>query len=379
MAFGGQDKLSLLKGGAAAPRLDSRFLLAGRCGAYMGLGLVMACARVLESGAPFGMAMVACAGAGVSGVFALTGAALGYLVSGGIEWGIRYIAAAVLVYTIAFVFHELEIYKNPYFMPTAAALVMGFTGFLGSFSTASGQVPLAAELFLEIALAFGGSYFFREALDSRPCTTETAELRHSVSVMILAACLLMAISRLVLFDTVSIGRVLALVLVMTSAMKGGMLTGAAVGTVLGLAMDVTNQGAPFYTMAYALSGLLSGVFGKHGRVLFVLSFILSGALAANSVAIRMSGDEFMVLIRHGSEELLDKTCAAIEQRVQHYNATAPAGSFQLSFSTGVAKYEGGSVEKFLVELDRRMYAEKRAFHAARDGHAAPEQGNTPSI
>lgn len=115
------------------------------------------------------------------------------------------------------------------------------------------------------------------------------------------------------------------------------------------------------------------------RAIQEIGHILSGALAANSVAIRMSGDEFMVLIRHGSEELLDKTCAAIEQRVQHYNATAPAGSFQLSFSTGVAKYEGGSVEKFLVELDRRMYAEKRDFHAARDGHAAPEQGNTPSI
>ena len=80
-----------------------------------------------------------------------------------------------------------------------------------------------------------------------------------------------------------------------------------------------------------------------------------------------------------SDAILDEICTAIEQRVQHYNATAPAGSFQLSFSTGVAKYEGGSVEKFLVELDQRMYAEKRAFHAARDGHAAPEQGNAPSI
>ena len=115
------------------------------------------------------------------------------------------------------------------------------------------------------------------------------------------------------------------------------------------------------------------------RAIQEIGHILSGALAANSVAIRMSGDEFMVLIRHGSEELLDKTCAAIEQRVQRYNAAAPAGSFQLSFSTGVAKYEGGSVEKFLVELDQRMYAEKRAFHAARDGHAAPEQGKAPSI
>ena len=108
------------------------------------------------------------------------------------------------------------------------------------------------------------------------------------------------------------------------------------------------------------------------RAIQEIGHILSGALVANSVAIRMSGDEFMVLIRHGSEEILDKTCTAIEQRVQHYNATAPAGSFQLSFSTGVAKYEGGSVEKFLVELDERMYVEKRAFHAARDGHAAPE-------
>lgn len=115
------------------------------------------------------------------------------------------------------------------------------------------------------------------------------------------------------------------------------------------------------------------------RAIQEIGHILSGALAANSVAIRMSGDEFMVLIRHGSEEILDKTCAAIEQRVQHYNATAPAGSFQLSFSTGVAKYEGGSIEKFLVELDARMYAEKRAFHAARDGNTAPEQGNAPSI
>ena len=278
MELGGQGKLAELRG-VTATKPTERHILAARCGVFTLLGLVMACSRVLESGAPFGMAMVACSGPGITGVFALTGAALGYLISGGIEWGIRYIAAAVLAYTIAFVFHELDIYKSSFFMPTAAALVMGLTGFLGSFSTAAGQVPLAAELFLEVALAFGGTYFFREALTSGPRTTETAELRHSVSAMIMAGCALMAFSRICLFDTVSLGRVLALMLVMTSAMKGGLLTGAAVGTVLGLAMDVANAGAPFYTMAYAFSGLLSGVFGKHGRVLFVLSFILSGALA----------------------------------------------------------------------------------------------------
>ncbi|MBQ2960069.1 MAG: SpoIIE family protein phosphatase [Oscillospiraceae bacterium] len=269
---------------AALPRLlpeklDVRFLLALRCGLYSLMGMTMAWARVMGSGAPFGMAMVACSGAGISGVFSLCGASLGYLLSGGLEWGIRYIAAAVLIYTIAFVFHELDMYKSPYFMPSAAAFVMALTGFLGSFSLTYGAVPMAAELFLEVTLAFGATYFFREALSNELCTTETAELRHSVSVMIMAACALMSVSNLVLFKLISLGRVLALILVMCSAMKGGLLTGAAVGTVLGLAMDVSMGGTSFYAMAYSFSGLLSGVFGKHGRIMFVLAFLMSSALA----------------------------------------------------------------------------------------------------
>ena len=120
--------------------------------------------------------MVACSGAGLSGVFALVGASLGYVLSGGVEWGIRYIAASVLVYTAAFVFQELSAYKRDFFMPCASAAVMALTGFLGSFSAAPGTVPLYAELFLETAVAFGGTYFFREALSNAMRTTETAEL-----------------------------------------------------------------------------------------------------------------------------------------------------------------------------------------------------------
>ena len=279
MESGGQGRLAAIRDVLIGKVSDARFVTVGRCIMFFLLGLVMSCARVLENGAPFGMAMVACSGPGVYGVFALTGAALGYLISGGVEWGIRYIAAAVLVYTIAFIFQELKIYKQEFFMPCAAGLVMAVTGFLGSFSVAAGSVPLAAELFLETCLAFGGSYFFREALSGGLRATESAELKHSVSVMIMLACVLMALSRIQILSVVSIGRFMALILVMTSAMKGGMLTGAAVGTVLGLAMDVASTGAPFYTMAYSFSGLLSGVFGKHGRLFFVLSFILSGALS----------------------------------------------------------------------------------------------------
>ncbi len=277
MDFGGHGRTAALRN--AVGNWDRRFFVAARCALYLLMGTVMACARSLHSGAPFGMAMVACSGAGLSGAFALAGASLGYLIGGGLEWGIRYIAASVLVYTIAFVFHELRAYKSEYFMPTAAGLVMLMTGVLGSFAIEDGGVPAAAELFLEVTLAFGGTYFFRDALNGELRTSETAEIKHGVSLMVMASCALMALSRVMLFETVSLGRFLALLLVMTSAMKGGMLTGAAVGTVLGLAMDIAGGGTMFYTMAYAFSGLLSGVFGRHGRLVYVLSFVLAGALA----------------------------------------------------------------------------------------------------
>ena len=277
MAMDGQGRLPALRPGGAQ-RMDRRLLIAGRCGLYFTLGLGMSFARVLGDGAPFGLALVACAGAGAAGVSALLGAALGYLL-GGLEWGIRYLAGAVLVYTVAFLFHELPLYRRELFMPACAGAVMLLTGLLAGVGAGTETMPLWAKLSLETALAFGGAYFFRDALNSSVRTSEQQELRHSVSVMILAASVLMSLSRLLLFDTLSPGRVLALLLVMCSALKGGMLTGAAVGTVLGLSLDVTGAGAPFYTMAYAFCGLLSGAFGRHGRFLFTLSFVCADCLA----------------------------------------------------------------------------------------------------
>ena len=49
--------------------------------------------------------------------------------------------------------------------------------------------------------------------------------------------------------------------------------------VLGIAMDLCSGGASSYAMSYAFAGLLSGVFSRHSRLVFTLSFVLSSALA----------------------------------------------------------------------------------------------------
>ena len=277
MTMGDQGRAAALgTGGGDAER---RFLLLGRCGIAFLLGFTLAGARVRGTGAPFGLAMVASAGSGLLGVGALFGAALGYLVTGGLDWGVRYVAASVLIYTAAFVFHELPLSRKEGFMPAVAALVMALTGFLGSFQLEPAGPPGAAVLILETVLAAGGSWCFREALTDRALNTEAEELRHKLSVLMLAAAILMALSRLLLFDTVSVGRVLALLLVMASTMKGGLLTGATVGAALGMSLDLCTGGQAFHAMAYCLCALLSGAFGRRGRFVFALSFVLADCLA----------------------------------------------------------------------------------------------------
>ena len=103
MVFGGKRGAAALGGEDRAQRLAPWMRSATRCGIYLLLGVTMAMARVQEGPAPFGMALVAAAGPGAAGASALMGAALGYLVNAGLEQGIRYIAASVLVYTVAYI------------------------------------------------------------------------------------------------------------------------------------------------------------------------------------------------------------------------------------------------------------------------------------
>ena len=147
MEFDGQKRLAALQAAGMGARRQNWIL--ARWGLYFLLGFTMACARVLETGGPFGMALVAAAGPGGAGVAALLGASLGYLVTGGLDWSLRYIAACVLIYTVSYVFQDQQLVKERLFMPTAAAAVMVMTGWLGSFAYESAPRPLWAELFLE--------------------------------------------------------------------------------------------------------------------------------------------------------------------------------------------------------------------------------------
>lgn len=243
------------------------------------LGFLMSAGRLSNGASPFGVAMVAQAGPALGGVCALCGAVLGYLTTLGLGLGVKYAAACVLAFTVRFVLQDMRISSRSWFMPMVSAAVMAVSGALGAFSAEGTAASIAARIAAEVALAGGTTYFFAEAFSEAERSTEAAEKRHEAALTVLAACALISLGGVRVMSVVSVGRLGALLAVMLSGFRGGALTGAAAGTAMGAAMDAALGGVPFYTMAYAFSGLVSGMFSRHGRMVFLLCFIAANALA----------------------------------------------------------------------------------------------------
>ena len=129
----------------------------------------------------------------------------------------------MLVFTAQFALQETKLGTMRLFAPTLAGvvtLVTGLLSFVGVGTLSSQTVGLTL---LETVLAFACCGFFREALSDEERSTESAELRHLSAVLISFAVALMAPAGIVLFGEISVGRLAALLCVMTCALRCGAL------------------------------------------------------------------------------------------------------------------------------------------------------------
>ena len=117
----------------------------------------------------------------------------------------------------------------------------------------------------ELLLCGASVYFDRIAFT--PWTEQREEegltARQTISLLLLAGTLLLTLSKLTLLGDLSVGRFAAAAAVMAVAYKGGVSVGATAGVAVGLGMDLSAGGMPFYAMAYALVAGLGLVAWRH--------------------------------------------------------------------------------------------------------------------
>lgn len=86
----------------------------------------------------------------------------------------------------------------------------------------------------------------------------------------------------------------------------------------------------------------------------------------DAIAIRFAGDEFIILCKNCTKELLQKTMNNIREEVKVFNENEDR-QYKLSLSLGYAlfDYEKDDIDSFFKHMDDRMYEEKTKKHAER--------------
>ena len=237
------------------------------------IAFILSGAQIFGEISPFAAGFVASAGSSAGCVASLIGAVIGYLFSGSFFWALKYICIAVIIAAVTVVFKDTHIYHTEWFMPIAAGFVSLCIGI--AVTAREGWTLAAAVLMLtDTILAGGCAYFYKSALSpwsGRFNLEHSSEIIHTVSFLILVSTLLMSLAQLKVFGIISVGRMLATLVVFLAAFKGGVGMGCAAGVSVGLAMDSASGGPPLFCTAYGLAGLISGVFSKQSRFIFAVS------------------------------------------------------------------------------------------------------------
>lgn len=243
------------------------------------LAAILAVGQVLGGTSPFGLALVGASGAGSGGFAALLGAVLGYLLSRGLEEGLRYAAGCVLVFSVSFAFFDLRVYQRRWFMPLATACINALTG-LVVLTTRPLTPALTAQTVGEFALTLLGVYAFRGAFSLwyRGENCQEAGLYQRLGVILLGLATLISLSGLELLGQLSVGRLLACVISLCAGVTAGPGAGAAIGLAAGLTMDLTAGLGRFYAVSYPFAALTAGLLRRQSRFLSALGFTLANGL-----------------------------------------------------------------------------------------------------
>ena len=317
------------------------------------LGAMLAGAEIFGGWAPFGLALVGCSGSGLDGFCALVGAAFGYLSFLGLTAGLRYVAAAILIFSVSFAFYDIRLYKRVWFMPLVSSLLNGATGFV-YLADSRWEAPQVIFFGTELLLTGAACYFYRVAFSPWTGRREEGSLssRQVISLMILAGTVLISLAQFtILGDLISLGRIAAALGVMVIASQGGLEIGAAAGVAAGLCMDIAVGAPGACTVSFGLSGLVTGMFCRQGRLLAAVAYILTNAVTvlwsweaglrlallyevfAASVLFLLLPDKLTrrvgaLLTREGSSDTADRAMAYVRSKLLE-----TSGAFQELYAT----------------------------------------------
>ena len=241
------------------------------------VAFLMANAFLFGDIAPFGVAVTASSKQKNVPAAAL-GAILGYCFSSNPAGNMKYVGAVVLAFAIRWLVATTPALRwNAMLAPVAALVAMGIPSVavtaVSGFYLSDALVTLS-----ESVIAAGAAYFFTRSQGALDLGLANADKNDITCLVITFGILVIALSGLEIFD-VSVGRMLALVVLLVAAYTGGETAGSIAGITAGIAVGMMGGSYGYLMGAYCLSGLVAGLFSPTGRLGTAASVTIVCAIA----------------------------------------------------------------------------------------------------
>lgn len=239
------------------------------------VGFIISWTRVFSQLSSFGIAYIASVPLRYSGG-AVVGVLLGYL---GLydEYTLRYLGGALLAGVLSYIIRRR---KRP--LPRAYQMVIsGISITVFSFLTIYAKGFMLYDIafsLAEIILCTGSTFFISRAFDSikngKSFLVTESDL---VSVIITGSLILISFCSVTIGD-ISIGRAVAIYIILISAQIARERGGAVMGVIVGLAISVWNLDMLPIISSFAVAGLIAGCFAEFEKLGTACAFVITNAM-----------------------------------------------------------------------------------------------------
>lgn len=244
---------------------------------YFVSGILISRGSVLGSYYPFGISL----SASVPGAVitpAVIGTLLGYLFPLRLAVSVRYISTVIAVAAIRWALSDLnKIKKHALYTPSIVFISVFVTGF--AINSAEGLDARDVSLsVLEAVVAAVAAYFFDKSF--RILSERKNYALNSKEFMCLSLSFSMVSLSLsgLCVGGISIGRILATVMILISSYIMGITGGAISGISCGVIFSLPSFGFTYLSGAYAFGGMVSGFCSSFGRIGVCMAFLCANTL-----------------------------------------------------------------------------------------------------
>jgi stage II sporulation protein E len=257
---------------------QNEFLKSGAANAvYLLCGLLVSRGAVLGDLAPFGASFAAAVPKKYL-FSSLVGTAMGYILLNPSN-SFRYIAVIIAIGGIRWLLSDLKrVSSSKLFAPLVAFVPIFATGAALLFVSTS-TLTTFADCVTEAVLAGAAAYFISVTVKlSGEKRSITAYTQQESASLVMSGCVLILAFGSIAYENISLGRIIAILIVMLCARYGSLTGGAISGIATGSVFSIANRSQGFICGGYAFGGLMAGLFAPLGKFGCAVSFVLANAV-----------------------------------------------------------------------------------------------------